>query len=219
MSTMQGIHLQAGTGKVWKGTAVGGILLSAISFYEPLKDLYMKVYNPAYAGIVSVPFAEHQFKLADKNAECFLNMKRAKVQVTPDLAISYGACPNNNVHIAVYPKGKPAYQRWLEPNREQDLARVIIGGGLFSTAYAGVSEGLPKSAGSERNFTPVQVELKTMCQEWETEDKTKIVRITDEGGQCFFERTNVLSGVVEVREPAQCDAPCIEEAQKYVHIK
>ncbi|HKJ60542.1 MAG TPA: hypothetical protein VKA94_00905 [Hyphomicrobiales bacterium] len=219
MSTMQGISMQASTGKVWKGTAVGGILITAISAYEPVKDVYMKIYNPDYAGIVSVPFAEHQFKLADKNADCFLNMKRAKVQVTPDLAISYGACPNNNVHIAVYPKGKPAYQRWLEPNREQDLARVSMGGSFFSTAFAGVPEALPKSAGSERNFTPVQIELKTMCQEWLTEDKTKIARITDEGGQCFFERTNVLSGVVEVREPAQCNTPCLEEAQKYVNIK
>jgi hypothetical protein len=204
---------------MWKGTAVGGILLTTIGFYEPLKDLYMKVYNPAYAGIVSVPFAEHQFKLADKNADCFLNMKRSKIKVTPELSISYGACPNNNVHIAVYPKGKPAYQRWLEPNREQDLARVMMGGGFFSTAFAGVPEALPKAAGSERLYTPVQIELKTMCQEWAAEDKTKIARITDEGGQCFFERTNVLSGVVEVREPAQCNTPCIEEAQKYSHIK
>jgi len=39
------------------------------------------------------------------------------------------------------------------------------------------------------------------------------------GGKCFFERTNVLSGVVEVREPAQCNAPCVEEVEKYSHIK
>lgn len=216
MQTVQGI---GSTGKMWKGTAIGGVLLSTISFYEPVKDLYMKIYNPAYAGIVSVPFAEHQFNLADKNADCFLNMKRAKVQVTSSLAISYGACPNNNVHIAVYPKDKPAYQRWLEPNREQDLARIIMGGGFFSTAYAGVPEVLPKSAGADRNYTPIQVELKTMCREWASEDKTKIASITDEGGQCFFERTNVLSGVVEVREPVQCDTPCLEEAEKYVNIK
>jgi hypothetical protein len=217
---MQSTPMHAGIGKMWKGTAIGGILFTTIGFYEPLKDLYMKIYNPAYADIVSVPFAEHQFQLADKNADCFLDMKRSKVKVTPELSISYGACSNNNVHIGVYPKGKPAYQRWLEPNREQDLAGVEMGGGgFFSTAFAGVSEALPEAAGSERNVTPAQIELKTMCQEWAADDKTKVARITDEGGQCFFERTNVLSGVVEVREPAQCNAPCIEEAQKYVHIK
>lgn len=216
---LQDMQIRAGTGNVWKGTAVGGILLSTISFYEPIKDMYHQIYDPAYAGIVSVPFAEHQFELADKNADCFLSMKRAKVQVTSDIAISYGACSNSNVHIAVYPKGKPAYQRWLEPNRKQDMARVIMGSGFFSTAYAGVAEAMPKPAGTERNFTPVQVELKTMCQEWASEDKQKILRITDEGGQCFFERVNVLSGVVEVREPAQCDALCPEEATKYVKIK
>jgi hypothetical protein len=216
---MQQMQMQGSSGRVWKGTAVTGILLTAIGFYEPAKDLYQKVYDPDYAGIVSVPFAEHQFQLADKNAECFLSMKRAKVKVTPDVAISYGACPNNNVHIAVYPKGKPAYQRWLEPNREQDLARMQLGGGLFSTAYAGVPGPVPSSPSTERNLTPVQIELKTMCQEWEADDKRKVIRVTDEGGQCFFERVNVLSGVVEIREPSQCASPCAVEAEKYVNIR
>ncbi len=216
---MEQAQTHMGSARVWKGTAAGGIMLSMVGFYEPMKDLYVRMYDPAYAGIVSVPFAEHQFRLADRNADCFLNMRRTKVQVTDDLAISYGACPNNNVHIAVYPKDKPAYQRWLEPNREQDLARVMMGGGLFPSAYAGISGSIPSSPAAERAFTPVQVELKNMCQEWESEDKRKVLRITDEGGNCYFERVNVLSGVVEVREPAQCDAPCVEEGAKYSHIQ
>lgn len=199
--------------RLWKGTAFGGVLISAISFYEPMKDLYLKVYDPDYKGIVSVPFAEQQLALADKNAECFLNMRRSRVQVNEEVAISYGACPNHNVHIGVYPKDRPAYQRWLEPNRETELAQSA---GLFPAAFAGFSGTLPAPATPSSVTTPVQVELKTMCQEWQDEQKRKILRITDEGGeQCVFERVNVLSGVVEVREEAACDAQCKVEAEKY----
>lgn len=219
MSMQQG-QMQKGTAGVWKGTAAGGILLSAIGFYEPAKDLYQKIYDPDYAGIVSVPFAEHQFKLADKNADCFLNMKRRKVEINQALAISYGACPNDNVHIAVYPKDKPAYQRWIEPNREQDLASAMLGGGgLFSSAHAGISGSIPAAPAPQSNLIPAQIEITNICQEWESDDKRKLVRVTDEAGQCYFERVNALSGVVEVREPAQCETPCAEEAEKYSHIK
>jgi len=200
--------------RAWKPAAFGGILVSAVSLYEPTKDLYLKVFDPDYKGIVSVSMAEHQLRLADKNADCFLNMKRAKVQLSHSVTVSYGACPNQNVHIAVYPKNKPAYQRWLEPNRQRDLTQL---GGLFSAAYAGgVSGRIPAPNTTEGSLIPAQIELKTMCQEFANEEKKKVLRITDEGGQCYFERVNVLSGVVEVREHAACDAQCKVEAEKYV---
>jgi hypothetical protein len=172
----------------------------------------LKVYDPDYKGVVSVTMAEHQLKLADQNAECFLDMRRSKVQLNDGLSMSYGACPNNNIHIGVYPRNKPAYQRWIEPNREQDLARL---GGFFTAAYAGVM-GVPgEPAAEERSVIPAQVELQTVCQQFQNEDKRKVIRITNEGGQCFFERVNILTGVVEVREGAACDAQCPVEAEKY----
>lgn len=204
------------TGRMWKGTAVGGVLVSAVSLYEPAKDLYLKVYDPDYKGVVSVSMAEHQLRLADKNLECFLNMKRSKVELGNALWISYGACPNDNVHIGVYRKNKPAYQRWIEPNREQDLAKLS---GLFPSAFAGFSGTITQPATGSSSLIPAQVELKTVCQEFQNEEKRKINRITDEGGQCFFERINILSGVVEVREPAPCDSQCAVEAEKYTKIK
>lgn len=204
---------QSHSNRVWKSTAFGGVLLSALGFYEPMKDVYLKVYDPDYEGIVSVPFAEHQLKLADRNAECFVEMQRTKVQVSPDVAISYGACANNNVHIGVYPKNKAAYQRWLEPNREEDLARVA-GGGLFP-AFAGFAGSAPAPMSVAPALTNAQVALRTVCQDRLAQDNRRLVRITDEGGQCYFERVNILSGVIEIREPVACDAQCDVTAQNY----
>jgi hypothetical protein len=204
--------MQAQSSRLWKPAAFGGVIVSAVSLYEPVKDLYLKVYDPDYKGVVSVTMAQHQLELADKNAECFLNMRRSKVQINENVAMSYGVCPNNNIHIGVYPRNKPAYQRWIEPNREQDLARLS---GLFPSAFAGFSGAVPRPATGQDALVPAQVELKTVCQEFLGDEKRKVIRITDEGGQCFFERVNILTGVVEVREKAACDAQCQVEAQKY----
>ncbi len=206
------MHLQTQSSRLWKPAAFGGVLISAVSVYEPVKDLYLKVYDPDYKGVVSITMAEHQLKLADENAECFLNMRRSKVQINENIAISYGACPNNNIHIVVYPRNEPAYQRWIEPNRERDLTRLS---GLFPSAFAGFSGAVPRPATGQDAIVPAQVELKTVCQEFLGDDKRKAIRITDEGGQCFFERVNILTGVVEVREKAACDVRCQDEAQKY----
>lgn len=203
---------QMQTSRLWKPAAFGGILLSALGFYEPAKDLYLKVADPDYKGVVSVTMAQQQLDLADKNAECFLGMKRSKVKLTDGLSISYGACSNNNIHIGVYPKNQPAYQRWIEPNREDQLARTA---GWFPAAFAGIADSLSRDIPNASPVIRAQVELKTVCQQWANNDKRKIWRITDEAGECWFERVNILTGVVEVREKTACDAKCPDEAQKY----
>jgi hypothetical protein len=200
--------------RFWKPAAFGGALFSVVGLYEPVKDLYLKVYDPDYKGVVSVTMAEHQLKLADQNAECFLSMIRSKVQLNDSVSISYGACANNNIHIGVYPRNKPAYQRWIEPNREQDLARLGMGR-FFSSAYAGALGVAGEPAAGSRSIIPAQVELQTVCQQFQDQDKRRVIRITNEGGQCFFERVNILTGVVEVREKSACDAQCPAEAEKY----
>lgn len=203
---------QSQTSRLWKPAAVSGLLLSAVGFYEPIKDVYLKFYDPDYQGVVSVTLAEQQLKLADRNAECFLAMKRSKVQLSGSLAISYGSCPNNDVHIGVYPANRPAYQRWIEPNREESGAARSAG--LIGAAYAMTVE--PAAIPDASPVIKAQVELKTVCQQFAGNDKRKVWRITDEGGgQCFFERVNLLTGIVEVREKAACDAKCPDEAKKY----
>jgi hypothetical protein len=206
---------QMQSNRFWKPAAFGGALFSVVGLYEPVKDLYLKVYDPDYKGVVSVTMAEHQLKLADQNAECFLSMKRSKVQLNDSVAISYGACQNNNIHLGVYPRNKPAYQRWIEPNREQDLARLGGLGGIFSTAFAGALAVPSDPAAGASPVIPAQVELLTVCQQFQDQDKRKVIRITNEGGQCFFERVNILTGVVEVREKSACEAQCPAEAEKY----
>ncbi len=209
---MEHVSAQSSSNRIWKGTAFGGIIVSAVGLYEPLKDVYLKIYDPDYKGVISVNMAEHQLNLADKNAECFLEMRRSKVQINKELAISYGACPNNNIHIGVYPRNKPAYQRWIEPNREQDLASLAS---LFTPAFAGFSGRVSQPSSVTDPVIAVQVELTTICQEFQEPDRRRVNRITDEGGQCYFERVNILTGVIEVREKAACDAQCPVEAQKY----
>lgn len=197
--------------RFWRPAAIGGVLLALTGFYEPIKDLYLKFNNPDYRGLRSVRFAARQLELADKNAACFLEMQRSRIQINQDVAISYGACPNQNVHIGVYPKSQAAYQRWLEPNLDAET-RVS---GLFPQAFAGFSSALTTPSGETPLVLPAQMALKTICQSWHNTQRTKVDRITNEGGQCYFERVNVLSGVVEVREAVPCDSQCEPMAKKY----
>ena len=190
--------------RFWRPAAIGGVILALTGFYEPIKDIYLRFYNPDYQGVRSVRFAARQLELADRNAACFLEMKRSKIPVGPDLAISYGACPNQNVHIGVYPKNQAAYQRWLEPNRDGEM-RVT---GLFPQAFAATAGARLNASEQAPVAEPAQMALKTICQSWQNPQRTKVDRITDKGGQCYFERINVVSGVVEVRETVPCDAQC-----------
>lgn len=201
---------QSQVNRLWRPAAMGGMLLALTGFYEPVKDIYLKFNNPDYRGVRSVRFAARQLELADQNAACFIEMQRSKVQVTPDLAISYGACPNQNIHIGVYPKNQSAYQRWLEPSVEAEM-RIS---GLFPQAFAGFFAAQP-SAGRPPLLVPAQTALKTVCQSWHNTQRTKVDRITNEGEQCYFERVNVLSGVVEVRETVPCDSQCEPTAKKF----
>jgi hypothetical protein len=196
--------------RIWRPAAFGGIALSMVGFYEPVKDLYLKVNDPDYQGVRSVRFAERQAELADQNAVCFLEMQRAKVQVNDSLAISYGACPNSHVYVGVYPKGKSAYQRWLEPSQNSE-ARTAS---LFPAAHAGFVD-LAQAITASPSFIPAQTILKTVCQDWHNSQRTKLVRITEEAGQCYFERVNVLSGVIEVRETVPCDQQCQVAAKTF----
>lgn len=199
----------------WKPAAIGSIFLALAQLYDPAKDFYNLYFVDGYQGVGSVQIAEQQLRLADQNAACFLQMQRSKVRVNDRLEVSYGACPNDNVHVVVYPKDRSAFQRWLEPNQEQSGGKGTAS--LISSAYAAMA-GSPAVAGQDANpdaLTRVQTVLKTVCQNWHNPQHTKVNRITNEAGQCFFERVNVLSGIVEVRETVPCDAQCEPTAKKF----
>jgi hypothetical protein len=150
-------------------------------------------------------FARQQQKLQQRNLNCSLNMSRSLVR-SGDVTLQYGVCPNNDVLVAVYPDNKPAYQQWLTPENFVETASIAD---LIGKAYAATPPvSRPKQATSS-GALPVQIQLKTICQDWQDKAKqTKIVRITDEGGRCFREVINVVSGRVEIREKVECDTKC-----------
>ena len=190
---------------LWRSAGLAGIIFGLVGFYEPAKDLYAKFLDPDYGEVESVALAQQQQRLQQKNLLCALGMTRRAVEGDHETSIRYGVCNNNDVLVEVYPNNKPAFQQWLSPEN-------IAGGGqtrtsgLFAAAYAATFVGRPAE---EPMIRPAQMTLKTVCQAWQDPARqSKMVRVTDEGGKCFRERINVLSGRVEVREQVPCDTKC-----------
>ena len=206
---MQSQQQQQQSINFWKPAAIGSILLAMTQLYDPLKDIYLTVYNPEYKGLSSVRLASYQQELNVRNWDCSREMQPGKVQVNENLYLTYGVCPNLNVYIGVYPKNLSAYFGWVEPNRS-DEPRVS---GLFSQAFA-VAAPLARPEAAPK-LVPAQTTLKTLCQSWHNAQRTKVDRITNDSGQCYYERVNTLSGVVEIRETVPCDSQCEPTAKKF----
>lgn len=196
---------QARGARFWRPAAVIGTLFGLIGFYEPAKDVYFKVFDPDYKEVEYVALAKQQQRLAQKNLVCAINMTRFAVQADHNTSLRYGVCENHDVLIEVYPENKPAFQQWISP--ENLIVEQPRAAGWFPAALA--ASILPPRAGHTPLSTPAQLELKTVCQAWQDgARKTRIVRITNEGGTCYRERINVLSGRVEIRELVPCDGKC-----------
>jgi hypothetical protein len=190
---------------IWRSAGLAGIVFGMVGFYEPAKDLYLRFSDPAYSEVESVALAQQQQRLQQKNLVCALSMTRRAVEGDHQTAIRYGVCDNNDVLVEVYPTNKPAFQQWLSPENIAGLGQTKTGG-LFATAYAATLVGGPAAEATTR---PAQMTLKTVCQAWQDASRqAKMIRVTDEGGTCFRERINVLSGRVEVREQVPCDTKC-----------
>lgn len=191
---------------LWRSAGLAGIVFGLMGFYEPVKDLYARFFDPDYKEVESVTLAKQQQRLQQKNLICAVSMTRHAVPGEHQTILRYGVCNNNDVLVEVYPDAKPAYQQWVSPEN------VIIAGqsktsGLFSTAFAATLPGKPGLAGSIGS--PAQMTLKTMCESWQDASRqVKLVRVTDEGGTCYRELINVLSGHVEIREKVPCDIKC-----------
>ncbi len=132
-------------------------------------------------------------------------MTRYAVKADRDTTIRYGVCDNNDVLVEVYPPNQPAFQQWISPE-------YILGGqkakaaGLFPSAFAATLVHAPSPGSSAIS---AQIAMKTLCQDWKDPGKpVRLVRVTNEGGQCFKEQINVLSGRIEVREIVRCETKC-----------
>ncbi len=190
----------------WRSAGLAGIVFGLVGFYEPAKDLYAKFFDPDYSEVESVALAKQQQRLQQKNLVCAINMARHAVPGEHQTSLRYGVCDNNDVLVEVYPDAKPAYQQWVSPENVITAGQARTSG-LFSAAFAAA---LPVRPAAAPNMSvPVQMTLKTLCQAWQDGSRqVKMVRVTDEGGTCYRERINVLSGRVEIREQVPCDAKC-----------
>lgn len=204
----------------WKPAAIGSVILALTQLYEPAKDIYSVYFVDGLKGVESLRVAEWQNRLAIKNQACVVEMQHAKVKVNDRLNMLYGACPNDDVLVVVYPKGKSAFQLWMEPNTEQ-AADARVSGLMMSSAFAATA-GSPATVrpGADANgVTRAQVMVKTACQSWNNAQRTKVDRITDEGGQCYYERVNTLSGIIEIRETVACDMKCDAAGKQFSALK
>lgn len=188
--------------------AVSGWILGMVGLYDPAKDLYYKCCVDGFEDVASVQIAEEQQGLWKKNAACFAGMAMKEVNLNHDVRVRTGACPTNDVLVQVYPKNKPAVSKWVS------LEQISLSqmGSLIGTAYASSVLSTLDLGAQGDDALPVlriQTQISTVCQGWENPTQpVRLIRVTNEGGKCFKEVTNVLSGRIEYREEAACNAKC-----------
>lgn len=191
----------------WKPAAILSFLLAMANIYGPAKEIYLGLWGVAYEQITLKLAANRQHVLSERNAACFVAMERVKIEVNSNLSITYGACSNMDVNIGVYPKNLRAYEHWLEPNRDDEKKGYQE---ITSALLSRPREGAPSQ--------PARTVLKTVCQGSHDERRETLDRITNDAGQCYYERVNTLSGTIEVREIVPCDSQC-EVVSKTFNLK
>ncbi len=196
----------------WKPAAIGSAILALANVYGPARDFVDLFVIEDADKVRWQRVKEWQDELRNRNSPCFLEMPQIRSKVDDQVDISYGVCPNQNVHVAVYPKSRSAYEYWLEPNEKQLAAAQASA--LVSSAYATTAA---QSAAGVQSVDPdgatrVQTVIKVICQDWNNSQKTRLDRITDEGGQCYYQRVSTQTGIIEVREPVGCEMQCGWEA-------
>jgi hypothetical protein len=187
---------------------IGGVLFGLVNFYEPVKDIYIRYADPdAYKDVVSVQYADMQKTLWQRNGPCVGAMEMRQVPLGEDVALRAGACPSGDILVQMYPKDRPAISHWM--SLSQIGADQASASGLFPAAMAAelAPDALRSLAGSTAK--PAQMTISTVCQAWENQQRqARLIRVTNENGQCFKEITNVYSGKIEYREKVACNATC-----------
>jgi hypothetical protein len=203
------------SGKWQTFLGIGGVLFGLVNFYEPVKDIYKRYADPdAYQDVVSVQYADMQKALWQKNGVCVGTMTMQQAPLSGNVDLRAGACSNGDVLVQMYPKDRPAISHWMSPD-QFNSTQASGGSRLFPSAFAGVvtPEALPAVTG--KTAIPVQMTITTTCQAWENEKRqARLIRVTNENGQCFKEITNVYSGKIEYRESVACDAVCKPDKAK-----
>ncbi len=203
----------------WKPAAILSFLLAMANVYGPAMDFVGLFVIEDADKVRSQRVKEWQGQLRERNLQCFLEMPQIRSVVNDQVDISYGVCPNQNVHVAVYPKSSSAYEYWLEPNEKQLGAAQTSA--LTSSAYAATAaqSAVGIQGGNPDGTTRVQTVVKVVCQGWNNAQNTRLDRITNEGGQCYYQRVSTLTGIIEVREPIGCEVQCDAAGKQYNSIK
>jgi hypothetical protein len=206
MQSQSQSQTQAGGG-FWRPAALAGVVFGIIGFYDPAKDIYAKFFDPDFTEVESVALAKQQQRLQQKNLVCAVSMTRRAAVADPKTTIRYGVCENRDMLVEVYPQGLPAFQQWISPeNILSETQNAKSTGLFFSAVFAAALQQSPMANAGDHT---AQIELKTLCQKWQDNARqVRMIRVTNEGGKCFRERINVLSGRVEIREEVPCDTPC-----------
>jgi hypothetical protein len=177
----------------------GAVFLALLSLYDPVKDIYTTYLYPEI-GDEPVEVALQQQKLTERNLDCLVGAQPQEVPLNQKVTVRLLACEKTgDIQVAVYPENAPAKLRWITPHvaetKTAGLAKLGLGG-LFETPLAS-------------GVKPAQMQIATVCTAWEDETRrARLIRITNEGGQCFKEIVNVFTGRIDYREKAACNAPC-----------
>jgi hypothetical protein len=183
-------------------TLISAIILGLANFYEPAKDLYLRYAHPDL-GSESVEIAFEQQKLTEKNLDCLTSAAPRQMYLDNNVSVNLVGCPSGDVQVTIYPANAPAKQRWVPsaPAKATSAFDWLIGAAKAAEAEGAAQTGAP--------VRMAQASFQTVCQAWQDERrKSKLVRVTNEGGRCFKEVVNVFTGRVEVRQEVPCNAAC-----------
>ena len=156
-----------------------------------------------------IPFGEvsyrlKQWELWNKNAECAANLHYR--DVTTDRAqISVAACKDTgDIALRISVSNGRSINEWIAFDR---LGRSSESNSLWNLLVAAVRADDAPSGGSDEPGRSVSLaQLQVVCQS--RPDRTKIVRIVNEGGRCYRETFSPFLGRVEQREEVPCNTPC-----------
>ncbi|MDX2265845.1 MAG: hypothetical protein NW215_12865 [Hyphomicrobiales bacterium] len=177
----------------------GAVFLALLSLYDPIKDIYTRWMLPEI-GDEPIEVALQQQKLTEKNLDCLIGANPQEVPLNEKVRVRLLACDTGDIQVAVYPENAPAKLRWITPHvpetRTANLTK--LGAGALLTMEP-----------APRPFSPAQANIANVCSAWEDPGrKARLIRITNEGGQCWKEIVNVFTGRIDYREKAECNAPC-----------
>lgn len=191
----QGESKRMATG--WKLGATFMFVLAVVGAVPTVMELY-KAY---VLGIdwSQVPFAVQQRRLWEKNYMC-ASQPGYEVPTDQPVSVRVVPCPSGDVLVTVYPSGAEGRAIWVP-------AEGFKSAGGFFSGIAHAQDRAP--GGSETTVGTFAIQ----CQEWSSEEKTKIVRIVKQGERCFREEINVLTGKIGPRVEVACTSKCTGQSE------